>query len=41
MDRIKELISKMTLEEKKNGSCSVSRNIKIINKEICKRKRLP
>ena len=23
-----------------NGSCSVSRNIKIINKEICKRKRL-
>ena len=27
-------------EDKKNGSCSVSRNIKIINKEICKRKRL-
>lgn len=27
-------------EDKKNGSCAVSRNIKIINKEICKRKRL-
>ena len=30
----------LTEEDKKNGNCSVSRNIKIINKEICKRKRL-